>query len=153
VLQISYLMAHAGKHFHTCRVFSAPVDKTCRYLLGLLLDFWRHCHLFCYLLKPRKHYLDHSPDMSGAMHEHTDGFQALVQSLSEKLGPCSGINSDDVDEKELQQLMEDYVSDEAEWKRYSLSAPNTAYTRNLVDKGNGKSNLVLRVHHTAHRHD
>jgi hypothetical protein len=79
------------------------------------------------------------------MHEHTDSFQALVQSLSEKLGPCSGINSDDVDEKELQKLMEDYVSDEAEWKRYSLSAPNTAYTRNLVDKGNGKSNLVFHV--------
>jgi hypothetical protein len=84
--------------------------------------------------------------MPGVTHEHTDSFQALVHALSEKLGPCSGINSDDVDEKELQKLMEDYVSDEAEWKRYSLSAPNTAYTRNLVDKGNGKSNLVLDKH-------
>jgi cysteine dioxygenase len=83
--------------------------------------------------------------MPGVTHEHTDSFQALVHALSEKLGPCSGINSDDVDEKELQKLMEDYVSDEAEWKRYSLSAPNTAYTRNLVDKGNGKSNLLLLV--------
>jgi cysteine dioxygenase len=84
--------------------------------------------------------------MPGVTHEHTDSFQALVHALSEKLGPCSGINSDDVDEKELLKLMEDYVSDEAEWKRYSLSAPNTAYTRNLVDKGNGKSNLVLDKH-------
>jgi cysteine dioxygenase len=71
-----------------------------------------------------------------------DKFQALVQALSEKLGPCSGIDSDDVDEKELQQLMESYVSNESEWGKYSFPASNMAYTRNLVDKGNGKSNLV-----------
>ncbi|KAF1925548.1 cysteine dioxygenase type I [Didymella exigua CBS 183.55] len=75
----------------------------------------------------------------------SDRFQALVQALSDKLGPCSGINSDDVDEKELQKLMEDYVSDESEWEVYSMAQPNTAYTRNLVDKGNGKSNLLLLV--------
>jgi cysteine dioxygenase len=71
-----------------------------------------------------------------------DKFQSLVQALSEKLGPCSGINSDDVDERELQQLMEDYSSDESEWAKYFFPAPNMPYTRNLVDKGNGKSNLV-----------
>ncbi|KAF1360753.1 cysteine dioxygenase type I [Lizonia empirigonia] len=83
--------------------------------------------------------------MPGRTAEPTDRFQALVQSLSDKLGPCSGIDSDDVDEKELQQLMEDYVSDESEWEKYSMAQPNTAYTRNLVDKGNGKSNLLLLV--------
>jgi cysteine dioxygenase len=71
-----------------------------------------------------------------------DKFQSLVQILSEKLGPCSGINSDDVDERELQQLMEDYVSNESEWAKYFFPSSNMAYTRNLVDKGNGKSNLV-----------
>jgi cysteine dioxygenase len=81
--------------------------------------------------------------MPGRTSEPTDRFQALVNSLSDKLGPCSGINSDDVDEKELQQLMEDYVSNSAEWEKYSMAQPGTAYTRNLVDKGNGKSNLVL----------
>jgi hypothetical protein len=80
--------------------------------------------------------------MPGRTAEPTDRFQTLVQALSDKLGPCSGINSDDVDEKELQRLMEDYVSDESEWKKYSMVQPGTAYTRNLVDKGNGKSNLV-----------
>lgn len=80
--------------------------------------------------------------MPGRTAEPTDRFQALVKALSDKLGPCSGINSDDVDEKELQKLMEDYVSDESEWEKYSMAQPNTAYTRNLVDKGNGKSNLV-----------
>jgi hypothetical protein len=72
-----------------------------------------------------------------------DHFQTLVQALSEKLGPSSGIDSSDVDETELQQLMEDYVSDETEWAKYFFPAPTMAYTRNLVDKGNGKSNLVL----------
>jgi cysteine dioxygenase len=80
--------------------------------------------------------------MPGRTAELTDRFQALVQALSDKLGPCSGIDSDDVDEKELQKLMEDYVSDESEWEKYAMAQPNTAYTRNLVDKGNGKSNLV-----------
>ncbi|UPX12973.1 Cysteine dioxygenase [Ascochyta rabiei] len=83
--------------------------------------------------------------MPGRTAEPTDRFQALVQALSDKLGPCSGIDSDDVDEKELQQLMEDYISDESEWEKYSMAQPNTAYTRNLVDKGNGKSNLLLLV--------
>lgn len=71
-----------------------------------------------------------------------DHFQSLVQALSEKLGPCSGIDSDDVDERELQQLMQNYISDESEWSKYFFPASDMAYTRNLVDKGNGKSNLV-----------
>ncbi|KAF2125768.1 cysteine dioxygenase type I [Dothidotthia symphoricarpi CBS 119687] len=83
--------------------------------------------------------------MSEAIQEPTGSFQALVQSLSEKLGPCSGINSDDVDENELQQLMQGYCSDESEWGKYFFPAPNMNYTRNLVDKGNGKSNLLLLV--------
>ncbi|KAF3006728.1 hypothetical protein E8E13_009532 [Curvularia kusanoi] len=83
--------------------------------------------------------------MPGRTSETKDHFQALVSALSDKLGPCSGINSDDVDEKELQQLMEDYVSNSSEWEKYSMSQPGVAYTRNLVDKGNGKSNLLLLV--------
>ncbi|KAH6633172.1 RmlC-like cupin domain-containing protein [Boeremia exigua] len=83
--------------------------------------------------------------MPGRTAEPTNRFEALVQSLSDRLGPCSGINSDDVDEDELQQLMADYVSDESEWEKYSMAQPGTAYTRNLVDKGNGKCNLLLLV--------
>jgi hypothetical protein len=74
--------------------------------------------------------------------EEPNNFQSLVQALSDKLGPCSGINSDDVDENELQQLMQEYTSNESDWSKYSKHDPNHAYTRNLVDKGNGKSNLV-----------
>jgi hypothetical protein len=71
-----------------------------------------------------------------------DYFEQLVASLSEKLGPSSGIDSADVDELELQKLMQDYVSNESEWKKYSFTSQHLPYTRNLVDKGNGKSNLV-----------
>ena len=73
-----------------------------------------------------------------------DHFQELVASLSDKLGPSSGINSEDVDESELQKLMEKYTSDKSEWDKYFFPSPypEVPYTRNLVDKGNGKSNLV-----------
>ncbi|PSN67931.1 cysteine dioxygenase type I [Corynespora cassiicola Philippines] len=71
--------------------------------------------------------------------------EALVESLREKLGPCSGINSEDVNEKELQSLMERYISNEAEWRKYFFPSSSHAYTRNLVDKGNGKSNLLILV--------
>lgn len=82
--------------------------------------------------------------MPGITSEHPpkDYFHVLVESLSEKLGPCSGIDSDDVDPGELKRLMEQYVSDESEWEKYFFPAANMNYTRNLVDKGNGKSNLV-----------
>lgn len=69
-------------------------------------------------------------------------FQQLVEGLREALGPSSGIDSADVDPKSLQSLMEQYVSELSEWKKYALSDRTRNYTRNLVDKGNGKSNLV-----------
>lgn len=71
-----------------------------------------------------------------------NNFDTLVSALRDRLGPCSGINDDDVDPAELQSLMRDYLSKEVEWKKYALRAPGKAYTRNLVDKGNGKCNLV-----------
>ncbi|KAF2183222.1 cysteine dioxygenase type I [Zopfia rhizophila CBS 207.26] len=84
--------------------------------------------------------------MPGLTQEHTaDDFHALVEALSQKLGPSSGIDSEDVDAKELQALMEDYVSAEAEWAKYALGDETRGYTRNLVDKGNGKSNLLILV--------
>jgi cysteine dioxygenase len=69
-------------------------------------------------------------------------FDILVQLLKEKLGCTSGINSDDVDPGELQELMAAYDSNYAEWKKYDWKDKEECYTRNLVDKGNGKSNLV-----------
>ena len=69
-------------------------------------------------------------------------FYQLVQDLSNALGPSSGLDSADVDPLDLQKLMEGYTSDETEWQRYAWGDLSTTYTRNLVDRGNGMSNLV-----------
>jgi cysteine dioxygenase len=74
-----------------------------------------------------------------------DAFHHLVQALSDVLGPSSGIDSSDVDEQDLIRLMMSYTSDEKEWSRYAMNDESRHYTRNLVDEGNGKSNLLLLV--------
>ncbi|KAF1971971.1 cysteine dioxygenase type I [Bimuria novae-zelandiae CBS 107.79] len=76
---------------------------------------------------------------------HENAFEVLVQQLSQKLGPCSGIDSEDVNAEELERLMTEYVSEQAHWEKYFFPSPHHAYTRNLVDKGNGKSNLLILV--------
>jgi cysteine dioxygenase len=85
-----------------------------------------------------------------------DAFQRLIQDLSTALGPSSGLDSDDVDPLDIQRLMENYVSSQDEWAPYAFGDSSRSYTRNLVDEGNGKSNLVslcsipLRVFHAEH---
>ncbi|KAF1816458.1 cysteine dioxygenase [Eremomyces bilateralis CBS 781.70] len=74
-----------------------------------------------------------------------DHFHTLVADLNRVLGPDAGINSEGVDPKELIGVMEKYISDESEWKQYALGDKSRAYTRNLVDKGNANSNLLLLV--------
>jgi cysteine dioxygenase len=69
-------------------------------------------------------------------------FEELVIALKEALGPSSGLTSDDVDVQYLTTLMAEYCSSESEWARYSFGDATRGYTRNLVDEGNGKSNLV-----------
>ncbi|KAI4937386.1 uncharacterized protein J4E92_002116 [Alternaria infectoria] len=71
-----------------------------------------------------------------------DSFHSLVQEINKVLGPSNGIDSDDVDENELQELMKAYTSEESEWEKYYFPSETLPYTRNVVDKGNGKSNLV-----------
>jgi len=71
-----------------------------------------------------------------------DQFHRLVKALSDILGSSSGIDSDDVDPHEIERIMSAYTSDESEWSKYALCEPYMNYTRNLVDEGNGKSNLV-----------
>lgn len=69
-------------------------------------------------------------------------FDRLVLALKEALGPSSGLTSDDVDVEFLTKLMKDYKSDEREWAKFAMGDASRGYTRNLVDEGNGKSNLV-----------
>lgn len=74
-----------------------------------------------------------------------DAFHTLISDLSWILGPSSGIDSADVDPMELQALMDNYTSNEFEWEKYALNDSSRSYTRNLVDKGNGKANLLILV--------
>ncbi|KAI1334781.1 RmlC-like cupin domain-containing protein [Xylariaceae sp. FL0016] len=72
-------------------------------------------------------------------------FNTLVEDIKQVLGPSSGLTSEDVDVSDLMELMERYASDSKEWATYAMSNPNMAYTRNLVDEGNGKANLLVLV--------
>ncbi len=75
----------------------------------------------------------------------SDPFHSLVKALSDVLGPSSGIDSADVDPKDLMNLMSNYKSSSPEWQQYAFADSNHNYTRNLVDEGNGKSNLLIVV--------
>ncbi|KAF3394504.1 Cysteine dioxygenase [Penicillium rolfsii] len=72
-------------------------------------------------------------------------FEQLVEDLSAALGPSSGLDSDDVDPMNIQLLMDRYISNEEEWGPYALGDASRGYTRNLIDEGNGKSNLLILV--------
>lgn len=81
--------------------------------------------------------------------KHTDApleqnqFDKLVTSLSETLGPSSGLTLSDADVPSLMSLMKHYDSREDwNWTRYAFGDSDRAYTRNLIDEGGGKSNLV-----------
>lgn len=74
-----------------------------------------------------------------------NAFEKLVQDLSAALGPSSGLDSDDIDPMDIQCLMEKYGSNPGDWSRFALADGSRAYTRNLIDEGNGKSNLLILV--------
>lgn len=79
----------------------------------------------------------------GACHAQVDSrFERLVLALKEALGPSSGLTSDDVDVGFLTRLMEEYDGSDNQWSMYAHGDATRGYTRNLVDEGNGKSNLV-----------
>ncbi|OJJ04083.1 hypothetical protein ASPVEDRAFT_43532 [Aspergillus versicolor CBS 583.65] len=84
-----------------------------------------------------------SPSDPGEPSSNT--FEELVQDLSIALGPTSGLDSDDVDPLNIQRLMERYTSNQDDWLRFALGDSTRSYTRNLIDEGNGKSNLLILV--------
>lgn len=63
-----------------------------------------------------------------------------LQQLIEKLHIL--FSEDHVNTDEVQHVMESYQSKYSEWKKYANFDPHR-YTRNLVDTGNGKFNLIL----------
>lgn len=65
----------------------------------------------------------------------------LVKLLHAELG-SNGLDSEGVDVNQVQALMTNYVSNEEDWKKYA-HFDKGRYTRNLVDDGNGKFNLMI----------
>ncbi|KAF9401191.1 Cysteine dioxygenase [Podila epigama] len=65
----------------------------------------------------------------------------LVELLHKELGQ-SGLACEGVDVARVQALMANYKSNKADWEKYALFDTNR-YTRNLVDDGNGKFNLMI----------
>lgn len=75
----------------------------------------------------------------------SDHFDDLVLGLKDVLGPSSGLDSKDVDLNSIMSLMEKYDAKEEGWVPFAMADPTIPYTRNLVDEGNGKSNLVSLI--------
>ncbi|KAI1383121.1 cysteine dioxygenase type I [Hypoxylon trugodes] len=72
-------------------------------------------------------------------------FEQLEKDIKGVLGSSSGLTSEDVEVLDLIHKMEQYASDETEWSKYAWEDSSMAYTRNLVDEGNGKANLLVLV--------
>ena len=84
----------------------------------------------------------HTQSPSGRFQSATNDFDDLVQDLKDVLGPSSGLDSKDVDLSSIMDLMKKYDAAEKGWVPFAMADPAIPYTRNLVDEGNGKSNLV-----------
>ncbi|KAI0862421.1 cysteine dioxygenase [Xylaria cubensis] len=75
---------------------------------------------------------------------YSNNFDKLVTSLAETLNLSSDLMSDDINIALIMRLMRLYDSQERDWTRYAFGDSATDYTRNLVDEGNGKGNLILK---------
>lgn len=74
-------------------------------------------------------------------------FNKLIRDLESTLEPDDTLDFCSIDIKRLTNLMEDYCSQEDGWQRYAHANCSSSYTRNLVEVGNDRYNLVsLRFH-------
>ncbi|KAI8583774.1 hypothetical protein K450DRAFT_219938 [Umbelopsis ramanniana AG] len=67
----------------------------------------------------------------------------LVARIHDELGPDGGLDSEHIDANRIIALMESYNSNAEDWEQYAMFDHSRAYTRNLVDDGNGKFNLMI----------
>lgn len=65
----------------------------------------------------------------------------LVRLLHQELG-AEGLDSASIDVSRVQKIMSNYQSNAKDWSQYALF-DSGRYTRNLVDSGNGKFNLMI----------
>lgn len=88
----------------------------------------------------------------GCLEQETDdvlvldnSFGKLIDQLREVLGTTKGLASEDIDIDHIKKIMDDYVSDEAEWGKFALSDATRGYTRNGIVNINGNANLLILV--------
>jgi cysteine dioxygenase len=72
--------------------------------------------------------------------------QELIGRIHDILGPDGGLDSEHINADDIMLLMEQYSSNAEDWEQYAMFDHSRAYTRNLVDDGNGKVITVLSDH-------
>ncbi|KAJ2394464.1 hypothetical protein GGI23_004676 [Coemansia sp. RSA 2559] len=70
--------------------------------------------------------------------------QDLITALNQTMGD-SGLGDDPRTVRQARKLMQSYVSHSTDWSQYAVYHEGTRYTRNLVDDGNGRYNLLMIV--------
>ncbi|KAJ1949503.1 hypothetical protein FBU59_001114 [Linderina macrospora] len=70
--------------------------------------------------------------------------QDLIKQLNTTMG-THGLGDDLIRVRQVKKLMQSYVSQSTDWSQYAVYHEGTRYTRNLVDDGNGKYNLLVLV--------
>lgn len=70
------------------------------------------------------------------------GFKSLVHDLRTMLSPYSGLDAGEIDHRALQKRLDAYTSAASEWSPYAFVDVARNYTRNMVDRCEGKANLV-----------
>ena len=71
-----------------------------------------------------------------------ESLDGLCQALHRELGDKGIDQMDKVDVERVKKLMEAYSSNNKDWEQYA-HFDDGRYTRNLVDAGNGKFNLMV----------
>jgi len=72
-----------------------------------------------------------------------NSLQSLVQDLSNSIQDVP--THDNINLREVMNLLRFYQSDKSHWEQYALRQPDTNYTRNLVTKIQQHSNLLVLV--------
>ncbi|KAL2053893.1 hypothetical protein ABVK25_005822 [Lepraria finkii] len=74
-----------------------------------------------------------------------DAFRQLVQGLSCYLASSPSSAFKDINHRLIIKAMENYTSQSSEWDKYAHKNEKQCFTRNLVDPGNGRHNLLILV--------
>ncbi|KAI9278529.1 RmlC-like cupin domain-containing protein [Phascolomyces articulosus] len=89
------------------------------------------------------HIMDHTMNSNNKPEKEPLTLDQLVKNIHLALGPDGGLDSEHIDANEILKLMEEYSSNATDWSKYTIFDHSRAYTRNLIDDGNGKFNLMI----------